>query len=120
MARNDGMLHRLRWNLFTLTGGLLMLLDTAWGITADLGLDWTRTKEVVLGVSLMLGLPVYLLDLLIAKRMPLCLLGLFLLRWLARCYGGPAFVLCSPLQGSVLLIVAVGLLQWSKLREVPA
>jgi hypothetical protein len=106
--------------MFTLTGGLLMLLDTAWGITAALGLDWTRAREIVLGVSLMLGLPAYLLDLLTAKRMPLFLLGLFFFRWLARCYGGPTFVLCNPLRGSILLIVAFALLQWSWLRKPSA
>jgi hypothetical protein len=103
-----------------LLGGLAVLLDGVWGGIASLGLDWSRSSEIVLGASLVLGLPAYLLDLWIGKRVPLVLLGLFIFRWLARCYGGPTFVLCNPLRGSVLLIVAFALLQWSRLRAPSA
>lgn len=118
--RSDTTLQKTRFGLLTLMSGLLMLLDTAWGIAADLGLDWSRSNEVVLGVSLALGLPAYLLDLWTTRRvrLPVFLLGLFVFRWLARCYGGTSFVLCNPLRGSVLLIVAFALLQYSTLRKV--
>jgi hypothetical protein len=118
--RSDTVFQKTRFDLITLIGGLLMLLDTTWGIAADLGLDWSRTNEVVLGVSLALGLPAYLLDLWTTKRLrvPVFLLGLFIFRWLARCFGGTTFVLCNPLRGSVLLIVAFALLQYSSLRKV--
>jgi hypothetical protein len=116
----DSVFQNAQVDLVTLIGGLIMLLDTAWGVAADLGLDWSRTNEVVLGVSLALGLPAYLLDLWTTKRVrvPVFLVGLFIFRWLARCFGGPTFVLCNPLRGSVLLIVAFALLQYPSLRKV--
>lgn len=103
-----------------LLGGLVVLFDSVWGGIASMGLDWSRPNEVALGVSLVLGLPAYLLDLRIGKRVPVVLVGLFIFRWLARCYGGPTFVLCNPLRDSVLLIVAFALLQWSRLRAPSA
>src|SRR5271156_1585290 len=116
---SDTAFRKTRFDLLTIVVGILMLLDTAWGIAADLGLDWSRTNEVVLGVSLALGLPAYLLDLWTAKRVqvPVFLLGLFVFRWVARCFGGTTFLLCNPLRGSLLLIVAFALLQYSRLRK---
>ena len=117
---NDKTFQKTRFDLLMLVGGILMLLDTAWGIAADLGLDWSRINEVFLGLSLVLGLPAYLLDLWTTKRLrvPVFLLGLFVFRWLARCSGGTTFALCNPLRGSVLLIMAFALLQYSRLRKM--
>ena len=106
-----------RTDPLALLGGFAALLDTAWGALASLGLDLSRTNELVLGVSFVLTLPAYLLDVWVDKRVAIFLLGLFIFRWVARCYGGPTIVLCSPWRGSVLLVVAFGLLQLSKLRK---
>lgn len=98
-------------------GGFIMLVDTAWGGIAALGLDLSRMNELVLAISFVLGFPIYLLDLWINKRIAVSMLGLFLFRWIATCYGGPTPVLCNPWRGSVLLILALVLLQLSKLRR---
>lgn len=103
-----------------LIGGLAICVDSVGGGIASLGLDWSRPNQIALGASLVLGLPAYLVDLWIGKRVPVVLLRLFLFRWFARCYGGPTFVLCNPLRGSILLIVAFALLQWSSLQEPSA
>ena len=108
---------KLRADPLVLVGGFVATLDTAWGAVASLGLDLSRTNELVLGVSFVLTLPAYLLDVWVDKRVAIFLLGLFIFRWVARCYGGPTIVLCSPWRGSVLLVVAFGLLQLSKLRK---
>jgi hypothetical protein len=97
-------------------GGLVILVDTAWGGLLSLGLDPARANELTLGISFVLGLPLYLLDLWIGKRIALSMLGLFFFRWIATCFAGPSFVLCNPFRGSVLLILAFVLLQLSKLR----
>lgn len=100
-----------------LIGGLVMLVDTAWGGIAALGLDLSRTNELVMAVGFVLGLPMYLLDVWINKRIAISMLGLFVFRWIATCFGGPTPILCNPLRGSVLLILGVALLQLSKLRR---
>ena len=94
-----------------------MLIDTAWGGLATLGLDSSRTNELVMGISLVLGLPIYLVDVWLNGRVAVSMLGLFLFRWIATCFVGPTPVLCNPLRGSVLLISAFALLQVSRLRQ---
>lgn len=84
-----------------------------------LGLDLRQTNELVLGISLVLGLPMYLLDLWLKKRIAFGLIGLFLFRWAVRCLSGPSPVLYSPWRGNILLILALVLLQSSKLRARP-
>lgn len=108
---------RHRVDLLVLIGAFIMLVDTAWGGMAALGLDLSRTNELVMAISFVLGLPIYLLDIWINKRIAISMLGLFLFRWIATCFGGPTPVLCNPLRGSVLLILAFALLQQSKLRR---
>ena len=105
-----------RVDSLALIGGFIMLVDTAWGGIAALGLDLNRMNELVLAISFVLGFPIYLLDLWINKRIAVSMLGLFLFRWIATCFGGPTPVFCSPWRGSVLLILALVLLQLSKLR----
>lgn len=106
-----------RVDVLALIGGFVILVDSIWGGLAALGLDPSRTNDLVLGISFVLGFPVYLLDLWINKRIAVSMLGLFLFRWIATCFAGPTPVLCSPWRGSVLLIVAFVLLQLSKLRQ---
>jgi len=108
---------RHRVDILVLIGGFIMLVDTAWGGIAALGLDLSRINELVMAISFVFGFPIYLLDLRINKRIAISMVGLFLFRWIATCFGGPTPVLCSPWRGSVLLIVAFGLLQLSKLRR---
>ena len=88
-----------------------MLLDTIWGALAALGLDLGRMNELVLSISLVLGLPLYLLDFWIDSRIAFSLLGLFFFRWIAVCIGGPTPVLVAPWRGNVLLVAAFILLQ---------
>jgi hypothetical protein len=74
-------------------------------------------NELVLGISLVLGFPTYLLDLLINRRIAISTLGLFLFRWLSTCFGGSTPMLVNPLRANTLLFVAFVLLQVSKLRR---
>lgn len=105
-----------RVDFLAMVGGFLILIDTLWGGMAALGLDLRRMNELLLAISFVLGFPIYLLDLWINRRIAIFILGLFLFRWIATCFGGPAPVLCSPWRGNLLLIAAFVLLQASKLR----
>jgi hypothetical protein len=98
--------------------GVAALLDTVIGAMINLGLDLSRTYELVFGISLVLGFPMYLLDLWLKKRYAFFLLILFLFRWAIRCFGGPTPALGNPIDWPVgiLLFTALVLLQWSKLR----
>jgi hypothetical protein len=102
--------------------GVAALLDTVIGAMINLGLDLSRTYELVFGISLVLGFPMYLLDLWLKKRYAFFLLFLFLFRWAIRCFGGPTAALGNPIDWPVgiLLFTALVLLQWSKLRTTPA
>jgi putative ABC transport system permease protein len=102
--------------------GVAALLDTVIGAMINLGLDLSRTYELVFGISLVLGFPMYLLDLWLKKRYAFFLLFLFLFRWAIRCFGGPTPALGNPIDWPVgiLLFTALVLLQWSKLRTTPA
>jgi hypothetical protein len=108
-----------RIDSLALLAGFVVLLDTALGGIVLLGLDLRRADELVFGVSLVLGLPMYLLDLWIDKRIAICLIGLFLFRWGALCLGGPRPSLSNPFVWPVgiLLFFALVLLQASKLRK---
>lgn len=100
-----------------LIGGILMLADSVWGVLAALGLDPSRTNELIMGISFVIGFPTYLLDLWMDKRIAAATLGLFVFRWIATCFGGPTPILCNPLRGSMLLVAAILLLQLSKVRR---
>lgn len=106
-----------RIDSLALIGGFIVLLDTVWGGIIALGLDPTRTNELAVGISFVLGFPIYLLDLWIDKRIAISMLGLFFSRWIATCFAGPTPVLCSPWRGNLLFILAFVLLQLSKLRR---
>lgn len=108
---------RHRADFFALVGGFVILVDTVWLGLATLGLDLSRMHELVLAISFVLGLPAYLLDVWMNKRIPISMLGLILFRWFATCFDGPTTVVCTPWRGNQLLIVAFVLLQFSKLRQ---
>lgn len=109
---------RHRIDFLALLGGLAALLDSAWGAIAVLGLDPSRTIELILGITFLLGLPIYLLDLWINKRIAIFVLALFLFRWITGCFAGGTPHLCSPISvpASIFLFSAFVLLQSSKLR----
>lgn len=102
-----------------LAGAVIMLVDTAWGALVALGFDLGRTHDLVLAISLVLSFPVYLLDVWNDARIPLAMPGLFLFRWIARSFfAGPTPGLVGdPWRGSLLLMVAFALLQFSQLRR---
>jgi hypothetical protein len=122
-----------------IVAGLVAVIDTLWGAIAVLPFDWTRPNDAVLGISFVLGLPAYLLDLWIKPPVVIFLPALALLRGFAtHCIGAPTsgehlraddlfsqlvhFCAGSPtlgwqLRGTELLIAAALLLQWSKLRN---
>jgi hypothetical protein len=108
---------RSRVDVLVLIGGFFALVDTVWGGLASLGFDFYLTNELVVAISFVLGFPIYLLDLWLDKRIAISMVGLFLFRWIALCFGGPTPVFCSPWRVSVLLIVAFVFLQLSKLRR---
>jgi hypothetical protein len=106
-------------SLLVIFSGIAALLDTAIGAMASLGLDWSRTNEVIMGISSVLGFPMYLLDLWLKRRVAVCLVLLFVFRWVARCFGGATPVLCNPFVWPVgiLLFLSLVLLQASRLRK---
>jgi flagellar biosynthesis component FlhA len=103
-----------RMDSLAMIGGAIMVVDTIWGGLAALGLDLRQMNELVLGISFVLGLPLFLLDFWMKKRIAFSLLALFFFRWAALCFAGPTPVLVAPWRGSVLLIVAFVLLQLYK------
>jgi hypothetical protein len=113
----DVKLPRGRIDFLVLVGGTLMLVDTVWGGLAALGLNLSRTNELLLGISFVLGVPAYLLDVWLNKRIAIAMIALFLGRWIATSYAGPTPLLSSPWRGNVMLIAAFLLLQSSKLRS---
>lgn len=116
MPLTQGIL-RGRLSTLALLGAMAALLDTVWGVLAILGLDLSRGNEPLMGVTFVLGLPVYLLDLYSSKRIAFGLVTLFLLRWIACCFGGPTAVLCSPWKINGLIILAIVLLEAAKWRR---
>lgn len=108
---------RNRIDVLVLAGGFVALVDTIWGGVAALGLDLSRMNELVMGISFVLGFPIYVLDFWTGKRIAGFMVGLFMFRWIARCFGGSTFVFCGPWRGSILLILAFTLLQLSILRR---
>jgi hypothetical protein len=101
-----------------LVGGAIMGVDTLWGGVAALILDLGRPNELALAITMVLGLPMYALDVWIDRRIAICLLALWLLRWAAASFAGPIPLLASIWRGNVLLILAFVLLQWSKWRRL--
>jgi len=108
---------RQRVDALALIGGILMLIDPVWGGLLVLGFDLSWPNGLLMGISFVIGLPVYLLDRWIDKRVAISMIGLFLFRWIATCFGGPHPVFCAPWRNSVLLMIAFVLLQVSKLRR---
>ena len=105
--------------------GLLTVLDTVWGAIPAGFFDWTRPRELALGVIFLLPLPAYLFDRRSKLRAAVFLPALLLTRWLmtacgdGRCdfrmiwanWGGLRFG-----WGDRLLLAACALMQWSKAR----
>lgn len=100
-------------------GGVAVLLDTVIGTIIFAWADFRSMGELVFGISFLLAIPMYLIDLLTKKRIAFCLAGLFLLRWAVRCLAGPTPGLVNPFEwpSGTLLFAAFVLLQWSKLRK---
>jgi hypothetical protein len=108
---------RGRLSVLALLAALAALIDTIWGVFAVLGLDLSQRNELLMGITFVLGLPSYLLDLYISKRVAFGLISVFLLRWVACCFGGPTAVLCSPWKINAMIIVAFVLLETAKWRQ---
>ena len=100
-------------------GAFLMLIDTLWGGIAVLPFDWGELIDIVLGISLVIGLPMYILDLWSKRRFIAFLPSLFVIRYVAMVYASTPPTLGPPWLGSKLLIAASVLLQWAKLRRSP-
>jgi hypothetical protein len=94
-----------------------MSVDTLWGGVAALILDPGRPNEFALAIGLVLGFPMYALDVWLNRRVAICLWMLWLFRWVAASFAGPTLMIASIWRGNVLLILAFALLQWSKLRR---
>jgi hypothetical protein len=83
-----------------------------------MGLDPSRLDDMVLMVSLVAGAVMYTMDARSHRRLAVCVLGLWMLRWAATCFAGPAPAsIVVPWRNSQYLLVAFVLLQWSKLRN---
>jgi hypothetical protein len=105
---------RRRTDALVVISGFILLVDTVWGGKAALGLDLSRTSALVMGMSLVLGFPAYLLDLWIDKKIAVSMLALFVFRGIAMYFGGATQVGFSLWHGNVLLIVGFVFLQLSK------
>jgi hypothetical protein len=98
-------------------GGVAALLDTVMGVIIDLALDHSRPYDNLLGISLVLGLPMYLLDARLKKRFVFFLAFLFVSRSAIRSL--PALVIGNPIDWpfGILLFSALVLLQLYKVRN---
>jgi len=93
-----------------------MLLDDLWGGIAILPFDWSHPSEMTVGISLVVGLPCYLLDAFSRRRIIVFLPALFAFRWLALTLGEPQPRFFIPWVNALIVLAAI-LLQWSKLRS---
>jgi hypothetical protein len=107
---------RSKLSALALLGALAALIDTVWGGLAVLGLDLSRRNELLMGITFVLGLPMYLLDLYSSRRIAFGLITLFFARWVACRSGGPTAVLCSPWKVNPMIIVAFILVESAKWR----
>jgi hypothetical protein len=102
--------------------GWAALLDTGMGIMINMALDHGRVFDNLFGLSLLLGFPMFLLDLWLGKRFAICLASAFVVRWAILSLGGPTPRIANPAAwpvGFFPLLTALVLLQWSKLRSTP-
>jgi hypothetical protein len=93
------------------------LLDTVIGVIINLALDHSRPYYNLLGISPVLGLPMYLLDVRLKKRFVFFLALLFVSRSVIRSL--PTHVIGNPIDRPVgiFLFSALVLLQLSKVRN---
>jgi hypothetical protein len=97
--------------------GLLALLDTAIGATSLMWLNLGRRDELLIGISFVLGAPMYLLDLRLKKRLAICLLTLLVCRWAILSAGAwpPRFSDLFAWPMGILLTLSFVFLQLSRL-----
>ena len=109
-------------NKLIVLSGVAALLDTAIGGIICLALDLSRPLDLLLGISLVLGFPLFLLDLRLKRRFAFSLLALFIFRSAVRTFGGPTPVLGNPFDWplGILLFSSFALLQLAKLQNTPA
>lgn len=98
-------------------GGFLALVDSIWGALLFLPVDLRLLSEVVVGISLILAFPAYIVDLRSRRRIIIVMPALFAFRWLALSLLVHPPMLVAPWRFNLLLISACVLLQWSKLRK---
>ena len=98
-------------------GGWLILVDTLWGSIAAVDVDWSRPIEFALGVSLLIGLPMFVLDFRAKRRIDLYLPSLFLFRAIAKTYIAAGDYSMDIGAVSLFLLGASVLLQLSKLKK---
>jgi hypothetical protein len=98
-------------------GGIVVTIDTFIGSLYLIMLDVKGPYDFSVAFTLVLGLPIYLLDVWHGKRIAYGLWTLFLIRWIVRCFAGSTPSLCNPVVWpiGVLLFTAAALLQTSKL-----
>jgi len=101
-------------------GGILMLIDSLWGVVAVLPFSMANGSDIALAISLVLGLPAYVLDFRSNRRIVIFLPVLFLFRWIAAGAISVPFTLGQPWRINGLIMAATVLLQWSKLRPPTA
>ena len=100
-----------------------MLFDSLWGLAALLGgmafigWDWHRLDGIAVAVAVVSGLPAYMLDLWIDRRIVVFLPALLVFRWFVPGLLATPRYVGHSWRGSVLLIVAGVLLQMAKLRQ---
>ena len=63
MGVTDNKVMKRRLDFLALVGAFLMVVDTMWGGVAILILDLAKINELIMAISFVLGLPIYLLDL---------------------------------------------------------
>jgi hypothetical protein len=98
-------------------GAVLMLIDNLWGVVAVLPFDWHQTAEITVGVSFLIGLPMYFIDWTSRNRLIIFLPALLVFRWLALSFLATPQTFVGPWRVCELIIMASIVLQWSKLKR---
>jgi hypothetical protein len=76
--------------------GWAALLDTGIGIVINMALDHSRAFDNLFGISLLLGFPMFLLDLRLKRKFAYCLASLIVVRWAILSLGGPTPSIGNP------------------------
>ena len=88
--------QKSRTDRLVILSGWAALLDTGVGILINIGLDHGRVFDNLFGLVLLLGFPIFVLDLWLGKRFAICLATAFLVRWAILSHDGSTPRIFNP------------------------